>query len=118
MPLPHSLVGVQREALDAIESALDGGAVEAEAFGQFAERGLGFLHARGGCGVRARETPYVGDRLPTDAIGAANAGLTGVWLNRDARPTVAELDEAAAAGVSVIDSLVGLPALLRAVHTS
>lgn len=33
-------------------------------------------------GVAPSDAAYVGDRLHTDAIGAANAGLTGVWLNR------------------------------------
>ncbi|QPZ39306.1 HAD family hydrolase [Paramicrobacterium chengjingii] len=33
-------------------------------------------------GVQPSEALYVGDRLMTDAVGAARAGLTGVWLNR------------------------------------
>lgn len=33
-------------------------------------------------GVPVSEAAYVGDRLRTDAIGAAAAGMTGVWLNR------------------------------------
>ena len=26
---------------------------------------------------------YIGDNLEKDAIGAVNAGMTGIWLNRD-----------------------------------
>ena len=57
---------------------------------------------------------YVGDRLRTDAIGAARAGLVGVWLNRPGeRPAGADAADAAAAGVIEIRSLAELPALLR-----
>ena len=57
---------------------------------------------------------YVGDRLRTDAIGAARAGLVGVWLNRSGeRPGEADAADAAAAGVLEIRSLAELPALLR-----
>jgi putative hydrolase of the HAD superfamily len=56
---------------------------------------------------------YVGDRLRTDAIGAAEAGLVGVWLNRSGvRPPDAEATDAAAAGVHEIRTLAELPALL------
>lgn len=55
---------------------------------------------------------YVGDRLHTDAIGAARAGLLGVWLDRPGIATAAQLAEAAAEGVRVIRSLAQLPALL------
>lgn len=56
---------------------------------------------------------YVGDRLRTDAIGAARAGLVGVWLNRSgARPPRPEATDAAAAGVHEIRTLAELPALL------
>lgn len=49
---------------------------------------------------------YVGDRLATDAIGAARAGLLGVWVNRFG--TVPDAEEAAAAaslGVIEVGSL-------------
>ena len=62
-------------------------------------------------GVAPEQAAYVGDRLHTDAIGAAEAGLLGVWLARR-EPSTAELSEAAAAGVAVIHSLAELPALL------
>lgn len=46
---------------------------------------------------------YVGDRLRTDAIGAAEAGLLGVWLNRvDATPDPAEA--ALARGLGVLEA--------------
>jgi putative hydrolase of the HAD superfamily len=56
---------------------------------------------------------YVGDRLRPDAIGAARAGLIGVWLNRSgARPADGDATDAAAAGVHEIRTLAELPALL------
>ena len=45
---------------------------------------------------------YVGDRLVTDAIGAATAGLVGVWLNR-AGASMADDEAAAAALVGVVE---------------
>ncbi|WP_285113944.1 HAD family hydrolase [Leifsonia sp. fls2-241-R2A-40a] len=64
-------------------------------------------------GVRPTEAAYVGDRLRTDAIGAARAGLSGVWLNRrHAIPTVDDERDADLAGVRTIHTLAELPALL------
>ena len=58
---------------------------------------------------------YVGDRLRTDAIGAARAGLVGVWLNRHGvEPADDEAAEASAAGVIEIRGLDELVAQLRA----
>ncbi|MFD4423091.1 HAD family hydrolase [Agromyces sp. NPDC058484] len=58
---------------------------------------------------------YVGDRLRTDAIGAADAGLVGVWLNRRNDPVSSDDTAAArAAGVLEIRGLGELPALLAA----
>ncbi len=57
---------------------------------------------------------YVGDRLHTDAIGAARAGMLGVWLDRRGVATPAELAEAAAEGVPVIRGLDELPAIVAA----
>ncbi|GAA1819433.1 HAD family hydrolase [Agromyces neolithicus] len=45
---------------------------------------------------------YVGDRLATDAIGAAAAGLVGVWLNRTGA-TMADDEAASAALVDVVE---------------
>jgi putative hydrolase of the HAD superfamily len=56
---------------------------------------------------------YVGDRLHTDAIGAAKAGLIGVWVNRPG--DILDADAAAAArvaGVLEIRELGQLPSVL------
>jgi putative hydrolase of the HAD superfamily len=58
---------------------------------------------------------YVGDRLHTDAIGAASAGLTGVWIDRAGSATEEELLAARLAGVYVIRSLAELPALIGSI---
>jgi len=63
-------------------------------------------------GVPTTDAVYVGDRLQTDAIGAASAGLRGVWLNRSSAVTDAEAALIADAGVTVITTLAELPALL------
>ncbi|MDR6973194.1 HAD family hydrolase [Leifsonia shinshuensis] len=64
-------------------------------------------------GVTEAEAAYVGDRLRTDAIGAAQAGLTGVWLNRrDAVPSPEDERDAMLAGVRTIRSLDELAPLL------
>ncbi len=65
-------------------------------------------------GVEPAEVAYIGDRLETDALGAVGAGLTGVWIDRDAVATPEELERAAAAGAFVIRGLDELPALLVA----
>jgi putative hydrolase of the HAD superfamily len=64
---------------------------------------------RAGCealGTEPGETLYVGDRLEVDAIGARDAGLVGVWLDRTGGGE-------APPGVPVITSLEQLPDLLR-----
>ncbi|WP_341953953.1 HAD family hydrolase [Salinibacterium sp. TMP30] len=71
-----------------------------------------FHHACELFGVDPADAIYVGDRLTTDALGAANAGLTGVWLDRERSATTAQLDEARGAGVTVIQSLDELEAIL------
>ncbi|SHG06175.1 HAD family hydrolase [Streptoalloteichus hindustanus] len=57
-------------------------------------------------GVDPAETVHVGDRLDLDAVGARDAGLHGVWLDRAATRT------APPSGVSVITTLAELPELL------
>ncbi|MGH3449455.1 MAG: HAD family hydrolase [Haloechinothrix sp.] len=52
------------------------------------------------------EAVHVGDRLGTDAVGARDAGLAGVWLNRGSRTTHVP------AGVHQIGGLDELPELL------
>jgi putative hydrolase of the HAD superfamily len=71
-----------------------------------------FVHACSVFGVEPIEAAYVGDRLHTDAIGAARAGLLGIWLNRAGVVTPTEHREAKAAQVSTIRSLVELPDVL------
>jgi len=65
-------------------------------------------------GVDEGQAAYVGDRLHTDAIGAAEAGLLGIWLDRNGVATADELAVAAGAGVVRIRSLEGLSAVLTA----
>ncbi len=58
-------------------------------------------------GVHPGQVAHIGDRLDLDAIGARDAGLRGVWLNRT-EPVQGELPH----GISVISSLAELPELL------
>jgi putative hydrolase of the HAD superfamily len=58
-------------------------------------------------GVLPAQAVHVGDRLDTDAEGARNAGLHGVWLDRSGR---GELPKGA--GISVIARLAELPTLV------
>ncbi|MGA5562980.1 HAD family hydrolase [Streptomyces platensis] len=60
-------------------------------------------------GLTPGEVVYVGDRLDIDALGARDAGLTAVWLDR------AGTGEEPPAGVRRIASLAELPELLRGV---
>ncbi|TFB52337.1 HAD family hydrolase [Cryobacterium tagatosivorans] len=80
-----------------------------------------FLHACSVFGVRPADAVYVGDRLRTDAIGAAAAGLTGVWLARPgtapdpaAAAAAAAAAEASRLGVIRIPGLAALPDALAA----
>ena len=57
-----------------------------------------------GCGPE--ETAHVGDKLHTDAVGARDAGLEGIWLDR------AGTDRDVPEGVHVITGLDALPQLL------
>ncbi|TDD83070.1 HAD family hydrolase [Actinomadura darangshiensis] len=65
-----------------------------------------FATACAALGVPPEAAAYVGDRLSTDAQGAAAAGLTGVWLDRSGDPAPDALD------VPRITTLDALPALL------
>ncbi|TFD05788.1 HAD family hydrolase [Cryobacterium sandaracinum] len=84
-----------------------------------------FRHACMVFGSESEQTVYVGDRLRTDAIGAAAAGLTGVWLDRTAAGAGggaggsgagagADAAEAARLGIIRITSLAALPGALAA----
>ena len=59
-------------------------------------------------GVAPNDALYVGDRLHTDAIGAARAGLAGVWLDRASMASVSQLAEARGNKVDVIATLTEL----------
>ena len=63
-------------------------------------------------GVEPGDAVYVGDRLDTDAIGAARAGLRGVWLDRNEAASHDDRARAAASAVSLVATLDELPALL------
>ncbi len=71
-----------------------------------------FLLACGLFGVAPASAAYVGDRLRTDAIGARDAGLTGIWLDRPDHPAPEPPEDPADPGVPRIRSLGELPALL------
>ncbi|WP_231648704.1 HAD family hydrolase [Saccharothrix sp. NRRL B-16348] len=58
-------------------------------------------------GVDLGDTVHIGDRLHADAIGARDAGMRGVWLNRQG-----PREGALPAGISAISSLAELPELL------
>lgn len=63
-------------------------------------------------GVTPEQAVYVGDRLGTDAIGAARAGLTGVWIDRYGAE-VSEAERAAADELGVV-RITGLTELAAA----
>ena len=71
-----------------------------------------FLAAAELFGVDVQRCAYVGDRLHTDAIGAAAAGMTGIWIDRHGRASADELRAAGDAGVHVIHSLSEVEAVL------
>lgn len=71
-----------------------------------------FEHAVAQFGVEPGCAVYIGDRLETDGMGAAAAGLMGVWLDRSGGAPEAERQMAAGAGVRIIRSLSELPALI------
>jgi putative hydrolase of the HAD superfamily len=58
--------------------------------------------------VPPEQAVHVGDRLDVDAVGAARAGLTGIWLDRSSRGGPAP------PGVHVINDLTTLPDLVAA----
>jgi putative hydrolase of the HAD superfamily len=66
-----------------------------------------FQRACRALGVRPDQTVHVGDQLATDAVGARDAGLHGVWLDRSGCGALPH-----GAGISVIGQLAELPALV------
>ncbi|MGW1894273.1 HAD family hydrolase [Streptomyces sp. NPDC002004] len=70
-----------------------------------------FLAACDALGLRPSEVAYVGDQPETDARGASDAGLLGIWLDRNGSGGVRE---ELPSGVHRITGLAELPGLLRA----
>ncbi|HEY9366491.1 MAG TPA: HAD family hydrolase [Agromyces sp.] len=64
---------------------------------------------RFGIGTAVGRAAYIGDRFETDAVGAAEAGLIGVWLNRTGDDS---MPGTAASAVLEVRSLTELPGLL------
>ncbi|WP_022881513.1 HAD family hydrolase [Gryllotalpicola ginsengisoli] len=71
-----------------------------------------FAHAVERFGVPPADAVYVGDKLRVDALGAADAGLRAVWIDRGEVGWGAYAGEAAERGIRRIVSLSELPALL------
>lgn len=65
-------------------------------------------------GVAPAQCAYVGDRVRTDAVGAHDAGMLGIWLDRGEKrnPVTDHAEGALPAGVPSIPTLLALPALL------
>lgn len=66
-----------------------------------------FRRACRALGVHPAQAMHVGDRLDIDAMGARDAGLHGVWLDRSGCGILPQV-----AGVSVIGQLADLPGLV------
>lgn len=64
--------------------------------------------------VEPARCAYVGDRVRTDAVGAHDAGMLGIWLDRGSarNPVTDHAEGDAPAGVPSIPNLLALPALL------
>jgi putative hydrolase of the HAD superfamily len=65
-------------------------------------------------GVEPAQCAYTGDRVRTDAVGAHDAGMLGIWLDRGPgrNPMTDHAEGEPPAGVPSIPSLLALPALL------
>ncbi len=65
-------------------------------------------------GLEPELCAYVGDRVRTDAVGAHDASLLGIWLDRGSarNPVTDHAEGDLPAGVPSIPSLLALPALL------
>lgn len=110
-----------RDRLDLTPVRADGSVDEPDRRGRLVASGeLGvtkpdlaiFAAAAGAFGVRVASCLYVGDRLATDAVGAQNAGMRGVWLARpDRNETAAAAD---ARDARVARTLVASPGELSA----
>lgn len=73
-----------------------------------------FAAAAAAFGVEPDRCAYVGDRVRTDAVGAHDSGMLGIWLDRgrDRNPVTDHAEGEVPAGVPSIPSLLALPALL------
>ncbi len=73
-----------------------------------------FAAAARAFGVAPAQCAYTGDRVRTDAVGAHDAGMLGIWLDRgrDRNPVTDHAEGDVPAGVPSIPSLHALPALL------
>lgn len=73
-----------------------------------------FHAAAAAFGVAPAACAYMGDRVRTDAVGAHDAGMLGIWLDRgrDRNPVTDHAEGDAPAGVLSIPSLLALPDLL------
>ncbi|MFY9809608.1 MAG: HAD family hydrolase [Pseudonocardiaceae bacterium] len=98
----------QRAKLGALglESAFDAVVISGELGVAKPHRAI-FRKACCALGVLPAQAAHVGDRLDTDAEGARDAGLHGVWLDRSGCGSLPRAD-----GISVIGRLAELPALL------
>jgi putative hydrolase of the HAD superfamily len=98
----------QREKLDALglESAFDAVVISGEVGVAKPHRAI-FSRACRALGVHPGQAVHVGDRLDIDAVGARDAGLHGVWLDRSGCGMLPQ-----GAGISVIGQLADLPALI------
>nr|WP_221244197.1 HAD family hydrolase [Cryobacterium roopkundense] len=73
-----------------------------------------FHHACSVFGVEPSAAAYVGDRLRTDAIGAAASGLAGIWIDRRAvSVTPDDAADMSRLGILRIATLAGLPSAAR-----
>jgi putative hydrolase of the HAD superfamily len=99
----------QRAKLGALglESAFDAVLISGELGVAKPQRAI-FRRACRALGVRPAQAVHVGDRLDTDAQGAQDAGLHGVWLNRSGSGALPP-----GTGISVIRRLAELPALVK-----
>jgi putative hydrolase of the HAD superfamily len=98
----------QRAKLGALglESAFDAVLISGEVGVAKPHRAI-FRRACRALGVLPAQAVHVGDRLDTDAEGARDAGLHGVWLDRSGCGALPQ-----GAGISVIGRLAELPALI------
>lgn len=69
-----------------------------------------FKHAADSLGVPPQRCVFVGDLRDTDALGAAAAGMKGVWLNRTGLPVAAPGGDDE---IAEITTLAELPSLLQ-----